>query len=330
MGLKCGIVGLPNVGKSTLFNALTKSHSAPAENFPFCTIEPNLGVVEIPDTRFTHLSSCIQPKKQVPATVEFVDIAGLVQGASEGEGLGNQFLSHIRQANAILHLLCCFEDKNVTHISGDTNPIRDVEIIQLELILADIETINKRLQKLTTMKKGIRSSEQASKNILSEKELLSKIVKKLSEEISIHVQALGTQALLEIKHLNLLTAKPILLVANMSEDDIQSPEKCRHFLNLQHYAQQNKMNILPVSAKIEEELIDLNETEEKEFLQEFALQEPGLNRIIRTVNTLLGHITFLLLVLKKLEHGIFLQEQQLMKRQLKYTQIFKKVSYGLK
>ncbi len=294
MSLTCGIVGLPNVGKSTLFNALTKSYSAESANFPFCTIDPNTGVVDIPDLRLDQLAEMVQTKKKVPATIQFVDIAGLVEGASKGEGLGNQFLSHIASTHAILHVVCCFEDANITHVTGSVNPIRDVEIVELELLLADTDIISKRLDKIHKAIKGVsaKSNDREAMTLLAEKNILEKVAEQLSKEISIREQELTLTERQMLRLLPLLTSKPVLYLANVSEDGIRDIEQCTHFNQLKTYALAHGANILPVSAKLESELVGLNDEETKEFLSEFNIQEPGLHRVIRSVNQLLGYITF--------------------------------------
>ena len=286
MALSCGIVGLPNVGKSTIFNALTRSHSADAQNFPFCTIDPNLGIVELPDHRFDQLANIIQPLSRVPATVEFTDIAGLVEGASKGEGLGNQFLAHIRRVNAILHVVCCFEDPNVAHVLGSIDPVRDVEIIELELILADQQVIQKRMQKLEKMKKA------NNKEAILEAETLQKIMDSLSEGKNIHVQKLTDRELKQVTPMDPLTLKSVLFIGNIHEKYIADPLESEHFRNLRDLSTSRNAYSIPVSGKIESELIGLQKEEEKEFLKELNLSESGLNRVIRETHKLLGYITF--------------------------------------
>ena len=285
MSLKCGIVGLPNVGKSTIFNALTKSHGADVQNFPFCTIDPNMGIVEVPDTRFDQLVELVQPKKKVPASMEFVDIAGLVKGAAQGEGLGNQFLSHIREVDAVLHVVRCFEDENVTHVSGEIDPVSDVEAIELELILADLEMIQKRQEKLS---KQIKAQDQKA---IKENDIWEGLSNSLKRGEMVTSSGLTKEESALIAHLNLLTNKPFILVGNLHENDIaglSSPQ----YKTLAGHAQKQGMPLLPVSAKVESELVGISPEEEKEFLVEMGLKEASLNAVIREAYLALGYITF--------------------------------------
>ena len=286
MALQCGIVGLPNVGKSTIFNALTKSHAAPAANFPFCTIDPNVGIVKIPDDRFNKICEIVLPKSAVPATVEFVDIAGLVKGASKGEGLGNAFLTHIRQVEAILHVVRCFEDENVIHVSGGVNPKEDLETIELELILADLEQVEK---KLVSIQRFVKSGD---KTAIATKDVLEKVKAALDNSKPANSLNLNVDEKLLIKEMSLLTLKPVLFAGNLNEEFIAKPEESSQFKVLMDLAQKRNTTAVPICGKIEEELCQLDPAEEMTFLNEFGLKEPGLNRVIREAYKLLGYITY--------------------------------------
>ena len=274
MGLKCGIVGLPNVGKSTLFNALTASCTAEAANYPFCTIEPNIGVVNVPDKRLDNLAKLAGSAKIIPAIVELVDIAGLVAGASKGEGLGNKFLSHIRQVDAIIQVLRCFEDENVTHVHNKVDAVYDVEIINTELILADITSCEKRL---STIEKKLKSGDAEAKATAS---FLNSLLKHLSEGLrAIEIDEFEQNAYL-VADLNLLTAKPMLFVCNVLENDAQSGNE--YSKKLQEYAATKKIDVIIVSAKIESEIALLEDEDEKiAFMADLGLEETGLNKIIK-------------------------------------------------
>ncbi|HCD09868.1 MAG: GTP-binding protein YchF [Thermoanaerobacter thermocopriae] len=282
--MEIGIVGLPNVGKSTLFNAITKA-GAECANYPFCTIEPNVGIVAVPDKRLDFLAKIENPQKVIPATIKFVDIAGLTKGASKGEGLGNKFLSHIREVDAILNVVRCFEDSNIVHVEGSIDPIRDVEIITLELILADMEVVERRLQKTSKLARN-------DKKAAFELEILEKIKKGLNEGKPVRALQFTEEEKSFVCQLMLLTSKPVMYVANISEEDLISGEENQYVKQLKEYAEKENSQVLVISAKIEEELASLSDEERNELLREYGLAEPGLNNIIRHGYSLLGLITF--------------------------------------
>ena len=280
MSLRIGIVGLPNVGKSTLFNALTKS-GIEAENYPFCTIDPNIGIVEVPDKRLIEIDSVINSQKIINTAIEFVDIAGLVKGASQGEGLGNKFLSNIRNVDAIIHVVRCYENENVTHVEGSINPKRDIEIIETELILKDIETVSKRLEKIKREVKAGRKKE--------ENELLENLLSHLNDGKNLNTLNNDHELMRE---LNLLTDKPILFVINVSEEDIIDGTN-NTALNLLHeYLNSRNENFVNICSSLEQEIAGLEDIEQKEYLEEFGLKEPALNSLIRKAYKMLSLHTF--------------------------------------
>ena len=283
--MKLGIVGLPNVGKSTLFNSITKA-GAECANYPFCTIEPNVGVVPVPDERLDVLAKMYNPQKVTHAVIEFVDIAGLVKGASKGEGLGNKFLSHIRETDAICEVVRCFEDSNVVHVDGSVDPIRDIETINLELIFADIETVNKRLDKA-------RKKLKADKKYQEEIVLLEKIKENLENGISARAVELNEDEKELTKDLFLLTSKPILYIANVSEEQLEDAENDELVNRVKEYAKKENAEVIPLCVKIEEELSTLNDEDKKEMLEALGLEESGLDKVIKRSYDLLGLMSFL-------------------------------------
>ncbi len=285
MSLTAGIVGLPNVGKSTLFNAITKKHIL-AANYPFATIEPNVGVVMVPDYRLDFLNELYKPKSLVPTTFEFTDIAGLVKGASNGEGLGNKFLSHIREVDAICEVVRCFDDTNIIHVENEIDPIRDIEIIAVELILADLDIVDNRLSKIE--KKAKMSKDKES---LKEVELLYKLKECLESNKAVRTIELDEDERLIMKPYNLLTAKPIIYVANLSEEEISNKNN-DYLKRVIEYAKKEGAKVINVCAKIEEELCDLSDEEKKELLSELGVESSGLDKLIQATYSLLGLKTF--------------------------------------
>ena len=284
MGFKCGIVGLPNVGKSTLFNALTETATAEAANYPFCTIEPNTGIVAVPDKRLKKLSELANSQKVIPAQMQFVDIAGLVSGASKGEGLGNKFLSHIREVDAIIHVLRCFEDTEITHVENTIDPLRDTEIIETELMLADLDSLDKQIQNLS---KKAKSNDPDAKKDLA---LMQNLHVLLSDGKPIRSADFDKDKLKKIKTFNLLTSKPVLYVCNVSEEDAVLGNKFSKII-FDKAIQENCVSVI-ISGAIESEIALLNDEEKNEFLADLNLKESGLNRLIRKGFDLLGLLTF--------------------------------------
>ncbi|MEI7025737.1 redox-regulated ATPase YchF [Paenibacillus sp. y28] len=285
MALKAGVVGLPNVGKSTLFNAITQA-GAESANYPFCTIDPNVGVVEVPDERLNRLVEIVTPKSIVPTAFEFVDIAGLVKGASKGEGLGNKFLAHIREVDAIVHVVRCFQDENITHVAGKVDPISDIETINLELILADIESVEKRIDRSRKNMKG------GDKKYAQEVEVLERVKEALYADKPARSLELSDEDKLVVRDLHLLTMKPVLYAANVSETEAANADENPFVQKVREFAAIEGAEVVPISAKVESEIAELEGEDKELFLEELGLQESGLNRLIKAAYKLLGLYTY--------------------------------------
>jgi GTP-binding protein YchF len=285
MGIRCGIVGLPNVGKSTLFNAITASSQAAAENYPFCTIEPNTGIVTVPDSRMKDLSRIVQPEREVPTTIEFVDIAGLVKGAAQGEGLGNQFLTHIREVDAIAHVVRAFEDDNIIHVDGSVNPERDIEVIETELIFKDLETLDKKADAAQ------RKAKTGDPKAKAEVDYYTRLREHMAQgRLARYFPLANDDEKVWLREMHLLTAKPVLYVANTDENGMIKGNK--HIDTIRAIAKREGAGVVPICAKIEMELVELPEEDREDFLHDLGLKEPGLHALVREAYALLGLQTY--------------------------------------